>query len=52
MAQDTTELLMTNEQMVKLSKAVEESLDSVCIANMDGVIEYVNPAFVKLTGYS
>ncbi len=52
MAQDTTELLMTNEQMMKLSKAVEDSLDSVCIANMDGVIEYVNPSFVKLTGYT
>ncbi len=52
MAYDTTELVMTSEQMTKLANAVEQSPDCVVIANMNGIIEYVNPAFVKLTGYS
>jgi PAS domain S-box-containing protein len=36
----------------KLSRAVEQAADSVLISNRDGVIEYVNPAFEQMTGYS
>ena len=36
----------------KLSSAVEQSADSVLITDRDGVIEYVNPAFEAMTGYS
>ena len=36
----------------KLSQAVEQSADLVMITNREGVIEYVNPAFESLTGYS
>jgi PAS domain S-box-containing protein len=36
----------------KLSSAVEQAADSVMIANREGVIEYVNPAFERLTGYT
>jgi PAS domain S-box-containing protein len=36
----------------KLSRAVEESADMVLITNCQGVIEYVNPAFEGLTGYT
>jgi PAS domain S-box-containing protein len=32
--------------------ALEQSGDSVMVANRDGVIEYVNAAFVRLTGFS
>lgn len=35
----------------KLSRAVEQSDDSIMVTNRDGVIEYVNPAFEALTGY-
>ncbi|MDE3236054.1 MAG: PAS domain S-box protein [Bacteroidota bacterium] len=42
-----------NEQLVrKLSRAVEQSASSIVITNLDGNIEYVNPAFSQLTGYS
>jgi two-component system cell cycle sensor histidine kinase/response regulator CckA len=34
-----------------LSRAVEQSADTVVITDRDGVIEYVNPAFENLTGY-
>jgi two-component system, cell cycle sensor histidine kinase and response regulator CckA len=36
----------------KLSRAVEQSADLVIITDRSGVIEYVNPAFEALTGYS
>ena len=43
----------TAEQSLrKLSRAVEQSADTVVVTNHNGVIEYVNPAFEALTGYS
>jgi two-component system, cell cycle sensor histidine kinase and response regulator CckA len=40
------------ELLRKLSQAVEQSADSVLITNHEGIIEYVNPAFEALNGYS
>jgi PAS domain S-box-containing protein len=40
------------EELTKLSRAIKQTADSVVIASRDGTIEYVNPAFEKLTGYS
>jgi two-component system cell cycle sensor histidine kinase/response regulator CckA len=42
----------TEESLRKLSRAVEQSADAVMITDRDGLIEYVNPAFETLTGYS
>ena len=36
----------------KLLRAVEQSADGVVITDRNGIIEYANPAFEKLTGYS
>lgn len=36
----------------KLSRAVEQSPVSVVITDANGLIEYVNPKFVELTGYT
>jgi PAS domain S-box-containing protein len=36
----------------KLWRALEQSADLVMITDREGVIEYVNPAFESLTGYS
>jgi PAS domain S-box-containing protein len=36
----------------KLSRAVEQSADMVLITDRGGTIEYVNPSFETLTGYS
>lgn len=38
--------------MRKLSSAVEQTADSVIITNCTGSVEYVNPSFELLTGYS
>jgi len=43
---------MAEESLRKLSCAVEQSADTIFITNRDGIIEYVNPAFEKLTGYT
>jgi len=40
------------ERMVKkLSQAIEQAGESILITDRDGIIEYVNPAFEKITGY-
>jgi len=33
-------------------KAIEQSVEGIVITDIDGKIEYVNPAFEKITGYS
>jgi PAS domain S-box-containing protein len=48
---DVTERRRTEEKLRKLSSAVEQSADVVVMTNREGRIEYVNPAFEKLTGY-
>lgn len=40
------------ESVRKLSCAVEQSADTILVTNSDGLIEYVNPAFEALTGYT
>lgn len=42
----------TETQLLKLSQAIEQSSASIVISNLEGKIEYVNPAFTNLTGYS
>ncbi|HHH36131.1 MAG TPA: EAL domain-containing protein [Gammaproteobacteria bacterium] len=50
-AHDITERQRTRAEMSKLSRAVEQTADSIFITNAEGVIEYVNPAFEATTGY-
>ncbi len=42
----------TENDMRKLSSAVEQVADIVFITNIEGNIEYINPAFERITGYS
>jgi len=39
-------------EMEKLSSALEQTADSIMITDRHGVIEYVNPAFEEITGFS
>ena len=49
---DITERKQAETQLKKLSTAVEQSPAIVVITDLDGNIEFVNPAFTQVTGYS
>jgi len=49
---DITERKTTEDQLNKLSKAVQNAGELVMITDSKSVIEYVNPAFCEVTGYS
>jgi len=38
--------------MTPLAQAIEHTTDTVVITDRDGIIEYVNPAFVEITGFA
>lgn len=42
----------SQEELHKLSLAIEQSPTSVLIIDAKGVVEYVNPKFVEVTGYA
>lgn len=41
-----------NREMKNLSRAVEQSGSAVIITDLSGIIQFVNPAFSRVTGYS
>jgi PAS domain S-box-containing protein len=49
---DISERKSAENQLRKLSLAVEQSPESIVITSVDALIEYVNEAFVQATGYS
>ena len=52
MGHDITERKQAEAQKDRLTAAVEQSAESIVITNAEGVIEYINPAFERITGYS
>ncbi len=49
---DITERKLAREHISKLERAVEQSPSSIVITDLDGNIEYVNPRFTEITGYT
>ncbi len=49
---DLTERKQMEERLRELHQAVEQSPNSIIITNCDGAIEYTNPAFTQVSGYS
>jgi PAS domain S-box-containing protein len=48
---DVSKRKRAEQEAVKLTKAVEQSPDSIVITDPKGNIEYVNPRFEQITGY-
>ena len=51
-AQDITERRLLEEQMRRSATAIEQLAETIMVTDLTGTIEYVNPAFTRLTGYS
>ncbi|MBN2060413.1 MAG: response regulator [Deltaproteobacteria bacterium] len=49
---DITERKQVEAEMERLMLAINETGEIVFITDVDGTIQYVNPAFVKATGYT
>ena len=49
---DITDRKQAEENLIRLSSAIEQSPESIVITDMDGSILYINPAFETTTGYS
>ncbi len=49
---DITEYRQIEEDLRKLTRVVEQSTNSIVITDLNGTIEYVNPTFTKVTGYT
>lgn len=43
---------VVEKQLEKLSSAVKQTGDSIVITDKEGIVEFVNPSFLQLTGYS
>ena len=49
---DITERKRAEAEHVRLVTAIEQSAEAVLMTNTEGEIQYVNPAFTRITGYS
>jgi diguanylate cyclase (GGDEF)-like protein/PAS domain S-box-containing protein len=50
--EDITERKKAKDKLLQLSIAVEQSPTAIDITDLDGTIEYVNPRFTEVTGYT
>jgi diguanylate cyclase (GGDEF)-like protein/PAS domain S-box-containing protein len=50
-AQQRRERRQAEERLRKLSQVVEQAADGVLVTDPNGFIEYINPAFERMTGY-
>jgi PAS domain S-box-containing protein len=50
--QDVTHRLQAEEEQRRLATAIANTNDSIVITDCSGVIQYVNPAFSRITGYT
>ncbi len=52
LARDVTEIKRAEEQINRLAEVVKQAHEAVVITDLEGTIQYVNPAFEHLTGYT
>jgi PAS domain S-box-containing protein len=51
-ATDITPMKEAEEDRIRLTAAIDQASETIVITDIEGSIQYVNPAFEKLTGYS
>ena len=51
-ARDITERRLAEGQRIKLQAAIDAAVEAVYILSTDGTVEYVNPAFCRMSGYT
>lgn len=49
---DITERKRAGEERLRLATAVEQATEGIAITDVRGIIQYVNPAFERMTGYA
>jgi PAS domain S-box-containing protein len=49
---DVTDQKRGEDERARLHSVIEQAAESIVITRVDGTIEYVNPAFERLTGYT
>ena len=49
---DVSDIKKAEEELKLLSTGIDQAYDSVVITDREGTIQYVNPVFEKITGYS
>jgi PAS domain S-box-containing protein len=50
--QDVSEIKKAHHELNKLSTAVNQSPSIVVLTDLNGIVEYVNPKFTEITGYT
>ncbi|HIJ94312.1 MAG TPA: PAS domain S-box protein [Desulfuromonadales bacterium] len=50
--EDISDRIHMEDSLLRLSRAVEQSPATIVITNLEGSIEYVNPKFCQVTGYT
>ncbi len=51
-SRDVTAAYHAQEELRRLGYVVEQSLDGTAVANLDGIVEFVNPAWATMHGYT
>ena len=49
---EISERIRAEEMLRKLSRAIEQTNDCIFLTDREGIIEYVNPAFERVTGFT
>ena len=52
LVRDITERKRTEETLRRLETAVKQSIDGIAVTDLDGNIQFVNPAWAQMHGYS
>ncbi len=51
-SRNISERKKAEEELRKLSRAVEQSGNTIVVTDLEGTIEFANPAFTRITGYT